>query len=56
MDWKASTEIMFVDQPKSWRLVKKVLEQSKTVADELVFTVRGVIAAKELPPLLEKPS
>ena len=47
---------MFVDQPKSWRLVKKALEQSTNVADEHVFTVRGIITAKELPPLLEKPS
>ena len=47
---------MAVDQPKSWRLVKKTTQESTIVADELVFTVRGIITAKDLPPICEKPA
>jgi hypothetical protein len=54
-DWKLSTEIMAVDQPKSWRLVKKTKQESAIVAEEHVFTVRGILAAKDLPPIYTKP-
>jgi hypothetical protein len=56
-DWKQSVEMISVEPPKSWRLVKKALQDSSTVvAEEIIFTVRGIISGKELPPVTEKPT
>jgi hypothetical protein len=50
-------EIVTVEPPKSWRLIKKLTQDSTTAAaEELIFTVRGIISGKELPPFTEKPS
>jgi hypothetical protein len=56
-DWKRSVEMICVEPPKSWRLVKKAMQDSTTVAtEEIIFTVRGIVTARELPPVIEKPT
>jgi hypothetical protein len=55
-NWKQTVEIVPVEPPKSWRLIKKVTQDSTAIAaEEFVFTVRGIISGKELPPITEKP-
>ena len=49
--WDANKIEHFVE-PASWRIVKRT--EDKT-AEEVIFTVRGIIHAKELPPVTLKP-
>jgi hypothetical protein len=49
-------EILSLANPKSWRLIKKTrTETETTILEELVFVVRGILCAKDLPPVTEKP-
>ncbi|KAF8811290.1 hypothetical protein BYT27DRAFT_7040346, partial [Phlegmacium glaucopus] len=40
--------------PTSWRLLKRQ-DNSEPVMEEAVFTVQGIIVAKDLPPINDKP-
>jgi hypothetical protein len=55
-DWKSGMEMLTLDRPKSWRLIqKRPLETKDEPLEELIFTVRGILCAKDLPPVNEKP-
>jgi hypothetical protein len=51
-------EVVAMDGPKTWRLVKRIPAQGSTATslEESIFTVRGIICAKDMPPIYEKPS
>ena len=46
-------EIKEILKPKSWCLLMQSI--GKRNAEEVVFTVQGVLILKELPPLRERP-
>jgi hypothetical protein len=50
MFWDANKIEQFAD-PVSWRIVKRTEES----AEEVIFTIRGIIHTKELPPITQKP-
>jgi hypothetical protein len=52
--WKAS-EIRQVDNPTLWHIMKQGDESEHFQLEEVVFTLTGVIASKDLPPLHDKP-
>jgi hypothetical protein len=55
-DWNLSMEIRVVDEPKTWRLLSKPdCEDTTGTLDEVVFTIRGILCGKDLPPVTEKP-
>lgn len=43
-----------MENPDSWRLID-IQAANEAVVEEAVFTVQGILIAKELPPVLEKP-
>jgi hypothetical protein len=45
-------EVKALDKPKAWRLVEK---RNDGALEEIVLSVRGILCAKDLPPMLEKP-
>lgn len=45
--------VVMVEGPKTWRLLKACKDGEPD--EELVYTLRGVIADKNLPPLTVKP-
>jgi hypothetical protein len=50
-------EVVAMDGPKTWRLVKRIQgSAAMTTLEEAIFTVRGVICTKDMPPIYEKPS
>ncbi|TFK62338.1 hypothetical protein BDN72DRAFT_777190 [Pluteus cervinus] len=48
--WENTYSLKFTDHPTSWRLVNQTRED----AEEVVFTLQGVIEAKNLPPIMDK--
>jgi hypothetical protein len=52
-----SLEVVVMNGPKTWRLVKRVQSSGATTSlEEAIFTVRGIICAKDMPLIYEKPS
>ncbi|KAF9465631.1 hypothetical protein BDZ94DRAFT_1306973 [Collybia nuda] len=49
--WSDGIKVNRVDHPTTWRLLRGINEDQ----EELVFTIRGVIIAKDLPPVLQRP-
>lgn len=49
-----------MDQPSTWRMLRAVAvghgEAGEGGAEEMVFTIQGIVCAIEFPPLTEKPS
>jgi hypothetical protein len=55
-DLNQSMEIRVIDEPKTWRLLSKPdCEDTTGTLDEVVFTIRGILCGKDLPPVTEKP-
>jgi hypothetical protein len=40
-------------EPQTWRMVRAGPDDA---IEEVVFTLRGIVCSKDLPPFLEKPS
>lgn len=49
--WADGIQVTRVEHPTTWRLLQGDGEQ----LEEVVFNVRGVIVAKDLPPVLQRP-
>jgi hypothetical protein len=50
-------EVVAMEGPKTWRLIKRIQNSGATTSlEEAIFTVRGIICAKDMPPIYEKPS
>jgi len=43
-----------MENPDSWRLID-IQAENEAIVEEAIFTVQGILIAKELPPVLEKP-
>jgi hypothetical protein len=52
--WKGN-KIEQVGNPTSWRIVKETDDGESRQLEEVVFTLTGVIASKDLPPLRDRP-
>jgi hypothetical protein len=50
--------ILLLQAPKTMRLTKapKNTADASAGVDEAIFTVRGIICAKDLPPIFERPT
>jgi hypothetical protein len=57
-DWTDGFKISCTEQPLTWRLIKTEEGGSGGggVAEEMVFTLQGIISFAELPPFLKKES
>lgn len=52
-NWKENIAVTQVDEPLTWRLLKQKNDGKPN--EELVFTIRGIMKSKSLPPLNAKP-
>ncbi|TFK60034.1 hypothetical protein BDN72DRAFT_905317 [Pluteus cervinus] len=54
--WENTYTLMHHANPASWRLVKQKKEDDEAEeAEEVIFTLQGVVDGKNLPPILEDP-
>lgn len=54
-EWKDSMVVAMIEGPKTWRLLKACTDGDGNPDEEMVWTLRGVVADKNLPPLTVKP-
>ena len=48
-------DFLILDKPKSWRLVEKqATDKQGEALEEMIFVIRGVLCAKDLPLITEK--
>lgn len=48
-------DLLILDKPKSWRLIERQeREKQGEAVEEMIFVIRGVLCAKDLPPITEK--
>jgi len=43
-----------MENPDSWHLID-IQAENEAIVEKSIFTVQGILIAKELPPVLEKP-
>lgn len=51
--WLGKASMMSVDNDQTWQMVETNVENQ---LEEMVFTIQGIIAKKDLPPVNDTPS